>query len=254
MEWADLMRTIAVTNQKGGSGKTTTTVCLAGALSEEGARVLVVDLDSSCNATSWLGGHAAGGELLEGWARGQLAPLVQSTSVPGVDLIPGSPGLASADRRLAGEVGAETLLRGALGALDERWEVVLLDCPPSLGLVNAAALIAADEALVPVETRALPLEGLRDLLDTIAVIRERGLNDRLTVRGLVAVKYDRRTSLSRTVVEILRRQFGAQLLTTVIPETTKIAEAPLAHQPITIYRPDAIAARKYRELAQEIAA
>lgn len=248
------MRTIALTNQKGGSGKTTTAVCLAGALAESGRRVLVVDLDSSANATGWLGEETTGPELLDAWIAGNLELFIRKTSISGVSVIPGSPALASAARRLAGEVGAESLLRRALRALPRHWDVALLDCPPSLGLVGIAGLVAADEALVPVETRALPLEGLRDLLDTIDAIRERGLNPGLTVLGLVAIKYDRRTNLSRQVERRLREQFGGQVFSTTIRESTRIAEAPLARQPISRYDPDGMGAYDYRRLAHELAA
>lgn len=247
------MRVIAVANQKGGTGKTTTAVCLAGAIAENGKRVLLVDLDSSANATTWLGAQAASAELLDAWIAGDLSQFTSNTSIKGITLIPGAPALATADRRLAGEVGAEGLLRRALAPLSASYDVCLLDCPPSLGLVGVAALVAADEVLVPVETRALPLEGLRDLLDTAEAVRARGLNPTLAIRGMLPVKYDGRTNLSREVLTRLRNQFPDQVLATTIRELTRIAEAPLARTPITVYDPDGRGAHDYRCLAQELA-
>ena len=171
------MRTWAVMNQKGGSGKTTTAVNLAAALGESGRRVLVVDLDPQANASSWLGVTPEPDErgllavLTEGRA---LVDLVRETIAPGVDLVPASSWLVGADRALAGEPGAETILRRSLDRLPaDRWDVAFLDYPPGLGLLAVSALTAATDLLVPVEASTLALAGLASLLDTVARVQDR---------------------------------------------------------------------------------
>jgi len=247
------MRTIAVTNQKGGSGKTTTAVNLAAALAETGRKVLLIDLDPQASASSWLG-VADGGkglfELLVG--NGNLVDLVHETAFAGVGLVPGSNWMVGVEKAMAGEVGAETVLRKAIQSLPRnRWDIVLLDCPPSLGLMVVSALVAAQEVVVPVEAHVMALSGLANLLQTVERVKER-LNPALAISTILPCRVDARKNLSKEVVERLRSRFGRLVPPTVIRENVRLAEAPSFEQPITAYSPDSSGAVDYRAAAGEL--
>lgn len=245
------IRTIAITNQKGGSGKTTTAVNLAAALAEKGEKVLLLDLDPQASASSWLGVEDGGRGLLEVLtAGGKLEELVRETTALGVELVPSSSWLVGAERALAGEVGAELVLRKAIGRLPARWDFLLLDCPPSLGLLAVNALAAVGEVLVPVEARTMALRGLADLLRTVEVVRER-INPGLEISALLLCRVDRRTRLALDVEESLRAKFGKLVLRAVVRENVRLAEAPSFKQPITTYAPSSTGAEDYREAAAE---
>jgi chromosome partitioning protein len=246
------MRTIAVTNQKGGSGKTTTVVNLAAALAELRRRVLVIDLDPQASASAWFGQTITDRGVLEVFTENvHLAALVAKTDVPGVDVIPASPWLMSVEKATAGEVGAETIFRRALGKLPASWDDVLVDCPPSLGFLAVAALVGCREVLVPVEARVMALAGVAALVQTVERVRER-LNPSLSIGAILACRVDTRTNLSRDVVEQLRQRFGSLMLQTVIRENVRLAEAPSFHQPITTYAGDSAGAEDYRAAAREL--
>lgn len=246
------MRTIAIMNQKGGSGKTTCAVNLGAALGEAGKRVLVVDLDPQASASSWLGAEDGGQGLLEVFTQGRaLSELVQPTSAPGVDVIPASSWLVGVDRALAGEVGAETLFGQALSRLPRRWDVVLVDCPPSLGLLSVSALCGCREVLVPVAAQVLALSGLASLVKTVAAVQQR-LNARLKITAILACRVDRRTNLSKEVVQRLRGRFKKQVLKSEIRENVRLAEAPSFHEPITQYAPRSHGAEDFRSAAAEL--
>ncbi len=246
------MRIIAVTNQKGGSGKTTTAVNLAAALGEKKRKVLVVDLDPQASASSWLGVKDGGSGLLDLFTgKGTLSALVAPTGIPDVSVVPSSPWLVGVDRALAAEVGAETVLRRHLGHLAPRWDYVLLDCPPSLGTVTINALAAAGEVLVPVEAHVMALRGLAQLLQTVDVVKDR-LNPRLHVSGIVACRVDGRTRHALDVVEKIRERFGELVFRTVIRENVRLAEAYSFCQPITTYDPRSAGAEDHRALASEV--
>lgn len=248
------MRRIAVTNQKGGSGKTTTAVNMGAALGEAGRRVLVIDLDPQASATGWLGVKEGGRGLLDVFTEGRdLGALVQPTESPGVDVVPASAWLVGVDKALAGEVGAETILRRALERLPQRWDFVLVDCPPSLGLLAVSALAACPEVLVPVETRVMALAGLAGLVQTVERVRDR-LNPQLQLAGLLACRVDARTRLSQDVVGTLRERFAADVFKTVIRENVRLAEAPSFGKPITQYDPRSAGAEDYRAAAAELVA
>jgi len=247
------MRTFAVTNQKGGSAKTTTAVNLAAALGEKGKRTLVVDLDPQAAASAWLGAKDGGRGLLEVFTdNGNLEDLVRNTDVPGVELVPASAWLVGAERALAGEPGAETLLRHSLERLPrERWDFVFLDCPPSLGLLAVAALVAADGVLVPVEASTMALGGLAALLQTVERVRE-GLNPGLELAAILVCRVDSRTRLSQDVVERLRAHFGRTVLEAVVHETVRLREAWSFAKPVTLYAPKSRGAEDYRAVAAEL--
>ncbi|MEW6387032.1 MAG: ParA family protein [Thermodesulfobacteriota bacterium] len=247
------MRTLAIANQKGGSGKTTTSVNLAAALGEKKRRVLLVDLDPQHSATAWLGIRDAGkGVLAVLVDKVNLADLVHETGAPGVDLIPSSAWLVGVEKFLAGELGAETILRRALENLPPgRWDYVIIDCPPTLGILTVNALAAVRELLVPVEAHVMALSGLAQLLQTVEVVKDR-LNPELKVTGILACRVDARTRHSREVVEELRERSGSLVYRTVIRENIRLAECPSFGQPITQYDRKSAGAADYRALAGEI--
>lgn len=240
--------------QKGGAGKTTTAVNLAAALGELGLRLLVIDLDPQCNASRYLGVTDLGRGLFEVFTEGRdLASLAQTTLAPGVDLIAGSEWLVGIDKALAGEVGAETILRRALKALPARWDVVLLDCPPSLGTLAVSALVASDEFLVPVEMSAMALEGVRALMRTVQRVRER-LNPQLGLAGVLACRFVGRTNLAHDCVDSLRKHFPGDVFASVIRENVRLKEAYSFGKPITLYAPESSGAEDYRAAAAEFLA
>lgn len=247
------MRTIAVTNQKGGSGKTTTTVNLAAALAELGKRSLVIDLDPQASATSWFGVKDGGRGLLDVFTdKGSIGDLITKTSIEGVDLVGASAWLVGVEKSLAGEVGAETILRRNLARLSEgRWDYVLVDCAPSLGILTVNALTGVKEVLVPVEAHVMSLNGLAQLLQTVKVVRER-LNPDLEVSGILPCRVDARTRHGVEIVEELRRRFGSIVYKACIRENIRIAECPSFSQPITRYDTRSRGAEDFRALAREL--
>ena len=248
------MRVLAVVGQKGGSGKTTTAVCLAGALALEGRRVLVVDLDPQASASSWLGVSEQGRGLLDVFTgTSPLLDLVRETATANISLVPACTWLAGIDRLLAHEVGAETILRRRVQELpSDRWDDLLFDTPPTLGLLAVNALAAARQALIPVEAHVLPLHGVVQLMGTVDVVRER-LNPALSVCGIVACRVTR-TRHASEVVQSLRQRFGELVFQTVIRESVRVAECPSFGQPITGYAPKSPGACDYQALAAEVIA
>ena len=244
------MRVVAIASQKGGSGKTTTAVNLAAALGEQGQRVLLLDLDPQASSSSWLRTEAAGRGLLETFVDGKpLADLVQVSATPGIALVPGSRWLAGLDRLLANEIGAETLLRREIQQLPPQWDCLLMDCPPSLGLIVVNALAAANDVLVPVEAHVLPLNGLVQLLESIDRVRER-INPHLALSGILACRVAP-TRHCRDVVRLLRERFGTLVFDTVVRQNTRLAECPSFGEPIMSYAPHSAGTEDYRALAAE---
>jgi chromosome partitioning protein len=243
------MRTIAVTNYKGGSAKTTTTVNLAAALGELGHRVLVIDIDPQGSASSWLGvdGATEGvADAIDGTS--PLAELLYETTAPGVVLVPASPSIVVADP--SGETKIALGFMHAMDGLPELWDVVIVDCPPSLGYLAIAPLTVCQEALVPVEARVLAVTGLTSLLETMARVQRR-LNPTLRLAGIVACRVDQ-TLHARTIVERLEAEFPESFLKTMIRESVRLGEAPSFQLPITLFAPHSTGAKDYRALAQEL--
>jgi chromosome partitioning protein len=246
-------RTIACANQKGGVGKTTTVVNLASLLAISGDRVLLIDLDPQGNATSGLGIDRNAVErstydgLLEGVALADL--IVQGTS-PGVDVIPSAIALAGAEVELAGSTGRERRLRDGLVGLADRYDVIFIDCPPSLGLLTVNALTAADAVLIPLQCEYYALEGLTQLLATIDLVRDH-LNPRLAIDGVLLTMADKRTNLSSQVEAEARRHLDGAVYRTIIPRSVRLSEAPSHGLSIASYAPDSKGGRAYAALAEE---
>jgi chromosome partitioning protein len=247
--------TVCVANQKGGVGKTTTAISLAAGLAHLGARVLLVDLDPQGNASTGLGIRIEEGEpstygvLVDGDA---LLPALQATEIEGVALLASSLDLAGAEVELVPAFSREHRLERALEQVRDTFDVILVDCPPSLGLLTINALVAADEVLVPIQCEYYALEGLSQLLRTVDLVAD-NLNRRLRVGGVVLTMFDARTNLSQQVVEEVRGYFGDLTYTTVIPRSVRLSEAPSFGQPITLYDPSSRGARAYQRLAREVA-
>jgi chromosome partitioning protein len=245
----------AVSNQKGGVGKTTTAVNVAACIAEAGYSTLLVDVDPQANATVGLGlarTQAPGlYEVLAGECDAELA--VVESSVEGLDLLPAGPGLAGANVELPRIDGFEHRLRETLEPIRGRYEYIVLDCPPSLGPLTVSALAAADRVIVPVQTEYFALEGLAGLLETLELV-QRELNPRLTVAGMLLTMHDNRTRLGRDVEREVREHFAELVFETVIPRNVRVGEAPSYGLPVTHHDPHSAGAEAYFELAKEVAA
>ena len=246
-------QTIACANQKGGVGKTTTVVNLASYLALAGDRILVIDLDPQGNATSGLGvardrGTSVYDALIDGVP---LSGLTTATLVDGLTLIPSALELAGAEVELASVERREVRLADSLAELEDPYDYVFIDCPPSLGLLTLNALTAADGMLVPIQCEYYAMEGLTSLLRTSQLVREE-LNPRLSLKGAVLTMYDSRTNLSADVAREVRRHLGDRVYDTVIPRSVRLSEAPSHGLPIHAYAPASSGARAYQSLAAEV--
>ncbi|MHB1889839.1 MAG: ParA family protein [Acidimicrobiales bacterium] len=247
-------RVIAIANQKGGVGKTTTAVNIGAGLAELGHRVLVVDLDPQGNATTGLGVDARNFEqsmydvLLREAA---IEDCVEPTSVKNLFVAPATIDLAGAEIELVPMFSRELRLRKALAGVTSDFDYVLIDCPPSLGLITVNGLAAATEVLVPIQCEYYALEGLGQLLRNVHLVQS-NLNAELEVTTIVLTMYDARTKLAEQVAAEVRSHFGARVCKTVVPRSVRISEAPSFGQPITVFDPTSRGAIAYRELAKEV--
>ncbi len=245
----------AIANQKGGVGKTTTSVNLSAYLATRGKRVLLIDMDPQANASSSFGidkekVEVSSYDILLGNVTAVKAILKNSRL--NLAIIPSSPALAAAEVELVGELAREYRLRQAIATEVDKYEYILIDCPPSLGLLTVNALTAATGGvLIPVQCEYLALEGLSQLTRIVQLVRQR-LNPQLEIRGLILTMYDARTSLANQVVAEVQKYFGARVFTTRIPRNVRLSEAPSYGQPILTYAPSSPGAKAYSALADEI--
>ena len=250
-------RIIAMCNQKGGVGKTTSTINLAAALAEYGRRVLIVDFDPQGAASVGVGinphelDKTIYNLLMERSVK--VEDVLRHTSVPGLDLLPANIDLAAAEVQLVSEVARESILARVLRPITDSYDVVLIDCQPSLGLLTVNALTASHGVVIPLECEFFALRGVAMLVETIEKVRDR-LNPRLELDGILATKFDPRTLHSREVVARVEEAFGSRLLHTVIARTVKFPDASVAAESILAYAPSSAAAAAYRQLARELIA
>ncbi len=249
-----MARIIAVSNQKGGVGKTTTTINLGAALALAGQRVLLVDLDPQGNASSGLGlprDEVADGVYDVLLAGASVDDVSRVSPVPGLEVVPVTEALVGAEVELVSELGRERRLHAALDAVRERYDWVLIDCPPSLGLLTVNAFVAADSVLVPLQAEYFAMEGLSALVNTIAEVR-RWLNPGLEREGVVLTLVDGRTNLGREVEAQAREFFGDEVFATTIPRNVRLGEAPSHGLPAVVWARHCPGSRAYIELADEL--
>ncbi len=247
-------RIIAVINQKGGVGKSTTAINLAAALGEKGKQVLLVDLDPQGNSSSGLGIEKT---LVKNCIYDVLLNDVSIEEAiipdiyPDLDIVPATINLAGAEVELVSEMARENRLKEAVGAVRGKYDYILIDCPPSLGLLTINALVAADKLLIPIQCEFYALEGVTKLLESMKRVKSR-LNPTLDIYGVLLTMYDNRTTLSKQVVDEVQGYFGKLVFNTLIPRTVKLSEAPSFGMPITEYDPHGKGAICYQELAKEV--
>ena len=249
-----MSRIISICNQKGGTGKTTTTVNLSAALAEDGKNILIIDLDPQGNATSGIGVNK--NELKETaydllLAKSNFDSVVIKNVFDRLDIIPCNINLTGAEIELVGAFSRETRLKKILDQIKDRYDYIFIDSPPSLGLLTLNALVACNAIIVPIQCEFYALEGVSQLVRTLNLVRE-GLNPRLEIEGVLMTMADFRTNLTNEVIKEIKDFFKEKVFSTIIPRNVKLSEAPSHGKPITVYDPNSIGAVRYRELAKEI--
>jgi chromosome partitioning protein len=250
------LKTISICNQKGGVGKTTTAITLSSFLAIKGKRTLLIDLDPQGNTTSGIGIDK---KLLEksvySLMTGELKPtdLIMESQIANLKIIPSTINLTGAEIELVSEMGRETKLKKALVPIENDFDYIVIDCPPSLGLLTINALTASNSIIIPIQCEYFALEGLGQLLKTIDLIRD-NLNTALQIEGILMTMADGRTNLAEQVINEVRTHFSNKVYNTVIPRSVKLSEAPGFGKPIMMYDPHCIASKKYEEFVQEFLA
>lgn len=244
----------AIVNQKGGVGKTTTTVNLAAYLATFGKKILLVDFDPQSNATVGIGIDRSTVKqcLYDVLINGvPVKDVIIKSPIANLDALPSTPQLAGAEVELITMEPRETRLKDALAVIKDDYDIVIIDCPPSLSLLTVNSLTAADEVIIPIQCEYYALEGISQLTHTLELVRE-GLNPSLKIRGIVLTMYDPRTLLSAQVAEETRKYFGSKVFKSVIPRNIRLAEAPSFGQPIIFYDPGSKGAQAYENLCREV--
>ena len=250
----NMVNVISVANQKGGVGKTTTTINLAASIADRGYRVLIVDIDPQGNATSGLGIEKS--EIDQDIYNVLIDEIpiqdtIHHTSTPKLDMVPATINLSGAETELISMMARETRLKSALDAISDQYDFVFIDCPPSLGQLSINAFTASDSILIPVQSEYYAMEGLSQLLNTIRLVQKH-FNKDLGVEGVLLTMLDARTNLGAEVVKEVQSYFSKKVYKTIIPRNTKLAEAPSYGQPITEYAPKSRGAKVYDDLAKEV--
>ncbi len=248
------MRTIALTNQKGGVGKTTTAVNLGASLAKLGKSVVLIDLDPQGNSSSWMGINIneldkSMFDVFHGDVT--ISDILHETCVGNMWVAPSNVALAAIERTLVNTEENDSILKNSLSPLLDHYDYIILDCPPSLGLLTVNALTAVREVFIPLETKVLALNGLVTLVNTVNLVKDK-LNPALEVTGIIACMFDVRTTLSNEVVKRIKDKFQDKLFNSVIRESTKLAECPISGQPITLYAPESRGTQDYMDLAKEV--
>ncbi len=248
-----MAKVISIANQKGGVGKTTTSVNLSACIAEQGKRVLIVDIDPQGNATSGLGIEAHDGKSIYNVLIDelQMKEAIQATMVKNLDVCPANIDLAGAEIELVSMVSRETRLKNSIDSIREAYDYVIIDCPPSLGLITLNAFTASDSVLVPIQCEYYALEGLGQLINTIKLVQKH-LNKELEIEGVVLTMYDARTNLSTQVASEVEKYFNNQVFQTIIPRNIRLSEAPSHGVPITLYDPESKGADTYMKLSKEL--
>ena len=249
-----MTKTIAITNQKGGVGKTTTAINLAASLAANDVKVLLIDIDPQGNSTSGYGLQKTPGLLTTYDVLVHKTPIsqaIQKTELDGLELVPADKNLIGANFDLVSIEGRETILRSQLDEVRANYQYILIDCPPALDLLTLNALMASDSVLVPIQCEFFALEGVSELMDTIDRVRE-SFDHPIRTEGILLTMYDDRTNLTKQVAADLREFFGEEVLRTIIPRNVRLAEAPSHGKPILLYDPGSRGSESYIQLAKEI--